>query len=80
MKLIITTLKPRNPLLVASVPQRAGAHRPCSGALRRKAKRQLQRALERANRAPLLCLNPSRRRCIFRAPGVKELHHEQQSA
>lgn len=39
------TLKPRNPLVQASLFRRAGAHRAGGGALRQQARRHLEREL-----------------------------------
>lgn len=42
MKLILKTLKPRNPFVVASLRRRAGAHRPGAGARRQQAERAVR--------------------------------------
>jgi hypothetical protein len=45
MKITINTLKPRNPLVAASMHRHAGRHCHGAGALRQLAKRELQREL-----------------------------------
>jgi hypothetical protein len=44
--LILKNLKPRNPLVRASLMRKAGAHRPSGGALRRKAQLALRLEFE----------------------------------
>ena len=46
MKLILKTIKPRNPFVAAAYLRRAGSHRGGAGALRRQAQGNLQRELE----------------------------------
>jgi hypothetical protein len=45
MKFIVPTIKPRNPLVAASLRRRAGTHARCGGALRQQSKRDMQREL-----------------------------------
>jgi len=45
-KLIVKTLKPRNPWVAAGRLRRAGAHRVAGGALRQQAKQVLRREFE----------------------------------
>jgi hypothetical protein len=52
MKLILKTLKPRNPLVAASRRRRAGAHGKSAGALRQQAERGLRREIERLRPSP----------------------------
>ena len=47
MKLTLKNLKPRNPFVAASLHRVAGSHRPCTGARRQQASRDLQRELNR---------------------------------
>ena len=44
--------KPRNPLVAAAHLRRAGSHAAGTGALRQRARRQLQRALQQEARGP----------------------------
>ncbi|MCW5632420.1 MAG: hypothetical protein KIT17_03720 [Rubrivivax sp.] len=46
MKLIVKTLKPRNPLVAASLKRKAGAHRASDGARRQRAAAALRRELQ----------------------------------
>jgi hypothetical protein len=50
MKLILKTIKPRNPFVAAARRRAAGAHR--SGAQRQQAQRELQREVERLRPSP----------------------------
>jgi hypothetical protein len=52
MKLVLKTLKPRNPLVVASHQRLAGAHRKGAGARRQQAERALRREVERLHPSP----------------------------
>jgi hypothetical protein len=52
MKLILQTLKPRNPFVAASLQRRAGAHRPRPGACRQQARRELMREVTRLRPSP----------------------------
>ena len=52
MKIIVTTRKPRNPLVAPTHFRRAGTHRPRGGSQRQKAGRLLQRELERMKHSP----------------------------
>ena len=45
-KLIVKTLKPRNPLAAAGRMRRAGVHRPSGGAKRKQAQRLMRREFE----------------------------------
>ncbi len=42
MKLIVPLRKPRNPVVIASLQRRAGAHRRTASALRQQARRALR--------------------------------------
>ncbi len=42
MKLILKTIKPRNPFVAASLRRSAGAHRPGTGARRQQAERAVR--------------------------------------
>ena len=46
MKLILKTLKPRNPFVAAGLQRAAGSHRPGTGAQRQQASRDLKRELQ----------------------------------
>ncbi|HJV59642.1 MAG TPA: hypothetical protein VJ743_01795 [Albitalea sp.] len=50
MKITVSTLKPRNPLVVPAHRRRAGAHRPRGGSLRQQSARSLQRELDQLTR------------------------------
>lgn len=55
MKLILRTIKPRNPFVAASLRRSAGAHRPGPGARRQQAERALRQEvshLEGRHRRP----------------------------
>lgn len=52
MKLILKTLKPRNPLVAASRQRRAGAHGKSAGARRQQEERGLRREIERLRPSP----------------------------
>ncbi|WP_395703701.1 hypothetical protein [Aquabacterium sp.] len=45
MKMTVTPLKPRNPLVAAALHRQAGSHRRSAGAQRQLTKRELQREL-----------------------------------
>lgn len=47
MKITVTTLKPRNPLVTPALRRRAGSHRPDGRTQRQQAGRALQRELSR---------------------------------
>jgi hypothetical protein len=46
MKITVTTLKPRNPLVAPAHFRRAGSHQPGGRAMRRQGSRMLKRELE----------------------------------
>jgi hypothetical protein len=48
MKITLAPIKPRNPLLVASLQRSAGSHRKSNGALRQRATRALQEEMKHA--------------------------------
>lgn len=52
MKLQFKTLKPRNPLVVASLRRAAGAHRPGTGARRQQAERALRQEIRHLRSSP----------------------------
>lgn len=52
MKMTVTNLKPRNPLVAPARFRRAGSHRPRAGAVRQQAGRTLQRELDAMQRSP----------------------------
>lgn len=56
MKLILKTIKPRNPFVLAAGQRRAGPHRDSAGARRQAARRdtarELSQALARARPSP----------------------------
>jgi hypothetical protein len=52
MKLTLTTLKPRNPLVAASRLRRAGSHGKTGGARRQQAERGLRQEIERLRPSP----------------------------
>ncbi len=45
MKFTLTSIKPRNPLVAASLRRRAGSHRPRGGALRQQATSAMRREI-----------------------------------
>jgi hypothetical protein len=47
MKITVTSLKPRNPLVAPAHFRRAGSHQPDGRAMRRQGSRMLRRELER---------------------------------
>lgn len=52
MKLILKTLKPRNPLVAPCLRRLAGAHRAGIGACRQQARRALRQEIERLRPSP----------------------------
>ena len=52
MKFTIRLSKPRNPLVVAALQRRAGAHRRSASAQRQQADRALRRELQRERPSP----------------------------
>jgi hypothetical protein len=50
MKIIVTTPKPRNPLVAAAHFRRAGTHRRRGGALRQESGRVLRRELDQLSK------------------------------
>jgi len=52
MRLILKTLKPRNPLVAPSLQRKAGSHRPSGGASRQQARAALRREVERLRPSP----------------------------
>jgi len=52
MKLIVKTLKPRNPLVAPSRQRLAGAHRVGSGARRQRAAQALRQEVDRLRPSP----------------------------
>jgi hypothetical protein len=50
MKISLTTLKPRNPLVAPAHFRRAGAHQPRGASLRQRSGRALRRELEQLSR------------------------------
>ena len=52
MKLILKTLKPRNPMVALCRQRRAGAHGSSSGARRQQDRRALQLEVERLRPSP----------------------------
>lgn len=52
MKLSIKTLKPRNPFVAAGLQRKAGSHRLGTGSARLRARRELQREVERIRPSP----------------------------
>ena len=52
MKLILKTLKPRNPLVAPSLRRLAGAHRASTGARRQQARHALRLEIERLQPSP----------------------------
>jgi hypothetical protein len=52
MKLILKSVKPRNPFVVASLRRNAGAHRVGTGARRQQAQRALRQEIERLRPSP----------------------------
>lgn len=52
MKLILSSLKPRNPLVAPSRMRHAGAHRIAQGARRQQAERELRREIDRLRPSP----------------------------
>lgn len=50
MKIKLTTLKPRNPLVAATHFRRAGSHRPHGGSMRQESGRNLRRELDQLSR------------------------------
>jgi hypothetical protein len=52
MKLIVKSLKPRNPLVAASRRRHAGAHRSAVGSQRQREQRSLRRELEALRHSP----------------------------
>jgi hypothetical protein len=46
MKITVTTLKPRNPLVAPAHFRRAGSHQPGGGSIRQQAGRSLKRELD----------------------------------
>ena len=51
MKITVTALSPRNPLVAPAHFRRAGAHRPGGGALRQRRGRALRRELDQLERS-----------------------------
>ena len=52
MKLMLKTLKPRNPFVVASLRRKAGTHLASGGAQRQQARRALQMEIDRLRPSP----------------------------
>jgi hypothetical protein len=52
MKMILKTLKPRNPMVALVGQRHAGAHRPSSGARRQQERRALRLEVERLRPSP----------------------------
>lgn len=52
MKLIVKTLKPRNPFVAASLRRVAGTHNPRNGARRQQDQRALRQELQRLKPGP----------------------------
>ena len=52
MKIIVTTRKPRNPLVAPMHFRRAGTHRPRGGSQRQTAGRSLRRELDHMKHSP----------------------------
>jgi len=52
IRMTLATAKPRNPLVAPSLQRKAGCHRASGGALRRQARDQLRREVERLKPSP----------------------------
>ena len=52
MKITVTALKPRNPIVAHAHFRRAGSHRPSGRSSRQQACRTLQRELDRMKHSP----------------------------
>ncbi|WP_372525544.1 hypothetical protein [Piscinibacter sp.] len=50
MKITITPIQARNPLVAPAHFRRAGTHRPCGGSLRQRSGRALRRELDQLSR------------------------------
>ncbi|MBX3622713.1 MAG: hypothetical protein KF891_22315 [Rhizobacter sp.] len=50
MKITLTAVKPRNPLVAAARTRRAGIHRPTRGALRQTLNRSLRHEVDQLDR------------------------------
>jgi hypothetical protein len=52
MKITLKNLKPRNPLVAASMQRQAGSHRSSQAACRQQAARHLRREIEHLRHSP----------------------------